>query len=47
MVTIMFERIKTWYEKGMWTKRMERDAVRKGKITPQQYEEITGEVYNE
>lgn len=41
----MFEKIKRWYEAGIWTKRMVADAVRKGKITAAQYEEITGEPY--
>ncbi len=41
----MFEKIKRWYERGMWTKRMVADAVHKGKITPAQYEEIIGEAY--
>ncbi len=44
---MMFEKIKKWYERGMWTKRMVGDAVKKGKITPAQYEEITGEEYVE
>lgn len=41
----MFEKIKAWYEKHIWTKKMVRDAVKKGKITAAEYEEITGEVY--
>lgn len=42
---MMFERIKKWYEQGLWTKAMVRNAVRKGKITAEQYEEIVGEPY--
>lgn len=42
----MFEKIKKWYEHGMWTKRMVADAVKKGKITAEQYEIIVGEPYN-
>ena len=41
----MFEKIKKWYESGMWTKRMVRNAVIKGKITEDEYTEITGEEY--
>ena len=41
----MFEKIKAWYESGLWTKAMVRNAVRKGKITAEQYELIVGEPY--
>jgi len=41
----MFEQIKKWYEEGRWTKAMVKNAVTKGKITAEQYFEITGEVY--
>lgn len=41
----MFEKIKKWYESGMWTKKMVRNAVIKGKITEEEYTEITGEAY--
>lgn len=41
----MFEIIRRNYEKGLWTKQMVVIAVRKGIITPAQYEEITGEEY--
>lgn len=42
---MMFEKIKRWYEEGLWTKAMVRNAVRKGKITAEQYEKIVGEPY--
>jgi hypothetical protein len=42
----MFEIIKRNFERGLWTKQMVTIAVKKGVITPEQYEEITGEVYN-
>ena len=41
----MFEKIKKWYESGMWTKMMVHNAVIKGKITEDEYTEITGEEY--
>ena len=41
----MFEKIKKWYDSGMWTKNMVRNAVVKGKITEEEYTEITGEEY--
>lgn len=40
-----FETIKLRYEQGLWSKPMVKMAVRKGVITPEQYEEITGEKY--
>lgn len=36
----MFEKIKKYYEKGLYTKKMVHDFVDKGKITEKQYEEI-------
>ena len=39
----MFERIKAWYEGGQWSKKRVRDAVVKGRITPEEYRLITGE----
>lgn len=41
----MFDKIKRWYDMGLWTKEMVKNAVKKGVITPEQYKEITGEVY--
>lgn len=40
-----FERIKYYYEAGLWSKPMVKMAVRKGVITKEQYAEITGETY--
>ena len=50
----MFEKIKSYYdlwvqtdgEKG-WSPKMVANAVVKGKITPEEYEEIVGEPYEE
>lgn len=42
---MMFEKIKKWYDEGLWTKAMVRNAVKKGKITEEQYFEIVGEPY--
>lgn len=45
----MFEKIRRWYEQGLWTKTQVHDAVakpvRKPLLTPEQYKEITGEEY--
>ena len=41
----MFEKIKKWYNQGLWTKEKVAQAVEKGVITAEQYEEITGEPY--
>ena len=40
-----YERIKYYYEAGLWNKTMVKMAVKKGVITKEQYQEITGEVY--
>lgn len=40
-----YEIIKKNFEKGLWTKPMVKMAVRKGVISKEQYEEITGEKY--
>lgn len=40
-----FERLKFYYEKGWATKEQLRMYVQFNVITPAQYEEITGEVY--
>lgn len=39
----MFEKIKSYYEKGYWTKEMVYNACLKGKITEEEYKEIVGE----
>ena len=41
------ERLKRWYESGLWTDKMVRTAVVKKKLTPEQYAEITGKPYEE
>lgn len=40
-----FDKIKDFYERGLWNKTMVRNAVVKGKITEDEYELITGEKY--
>nr|DAQ76838.1 MAG TPA: hypothetical protein [Caudoviricetes sp.] len=42
-----FEMIKRNYDHGLWNKKMVAVAVVKGVITPEQYQEITGEDYAE
>ena len=43
----MYNQIKEWYDQGRWSKKKVADAVVKGKITAEEYELITGEVYPE
>lgn len=43
----MYKKIKRWYAQGLWTKEMVAQAVTKGVLTPEQYEEIVGEPYPE
>lgn len=40
-----YERIKYYYEAGLWSKPMVKMAVKKGVISKDQYAEITGEAY--
>jgi uncharacterized XkdX family phage protein len=40
-----YEMIKRNYNRGLWNKQMVAMAVVKGVITPEQYQEITGETY--
>ena len=39
----MKEKIKKWYEQGLWTAEMVRNAVITGKLTEDEYREIVGE----
>lgn len=40
-----FEKIKKYYDQGLWSKERVYNMVGKGKITAEEYEEITGEAY--
>lgn len=40
-----FELVKSYYDSGFWKKKAVRNAVGKGWIRADEYEEITGEVY--
>lgn len=42
-----FKNINRFYQNGFWTKEMVGDAVRFGKISEEQYQEITSEIYSE
>lgn len=41
----MYEKIKKYYELGMWNEQRVRDAVTKKVITAEQFKEITGKDY--
>lgn len=42
-----YNKIKRYYNSGLWSKVMVRNAVVKGRITAAEYEQITGEAYND
>jgi len=42
-----FDRVKRFYDRGLWTKGMVADAVVTARITSEQYKEITGEDYED
>lgn len=41
----MYEKIKRWYDLGLWNIQQVRDAVAKDILTLEQYKQITGEPY--
>ena len=41
-----FERIKMYYETGLWDISRVKDAVKKDKISESQFKEITGQEYD-
>lgn len=41
----MFEKIKRYYDEGLWSEERVRKMVEIGKITKKQFKEITGVVY--
>lgn len=40
-----YAKVKLYYDRGVWTKEMVHNAVVKGWITEEEYEEITGEAF--
>ena len=46
MARSWFEKIKEWYP-SVWNKTMVKNAVKKGKLTVEEYAEIVGEPYDE
>lgn len=40
-----YEKVKAYYDQGLWSKSRVHDAVEKSWITPEEYELITGEAY--
>lgn len=45
MVIDWFARIQDYYDMGLWSNEWVGNAVVKGKITPDEYQTITGEAY--
>ena len=43
----MYEKIKKYYDTGLWSEERVRNMVVKGIITEEEFYEITGEFYNE
>lgn len=41
-----FEKVKKYYDKGLWNEEMVRNAVVKGWITEEEYAEIVGKNYD-
>ena len=47
MATSKFDKVKRYYDAGLWNTGRVHNAVIKGWITAEQYAEITGEDYEE
>ena len=43
----MYEKIKEYYDSGLWSEERVRNMVIKGIITEEEFYKITGEFYNE
>ena len=43
----MYEKVKSYYDTGLWSKERVRNMVVKGVITEEEFYDITGEFYNE
>ena len=43
----MYEKIKEYYDSGLWSEERVRNMVIKGVITEEEFYDITGEFYNE
>ena len=41
-----FDKVKRYYDAGLWNRTMVRNAVIKGWITAEEYQIITGEAYD-
>lgn len=47
MMSNKFEKVKSYYERGLWDISRVRNAVVKGWITAEEFFMITGEIYGE
>lgn len=45
MQSKQFEHIKELYDSGLWSRKFLKGAVRKGRITEDEYAQITGEAF--
>ena len=43
----MYEKVKSYYNTGLWSEERVRNMVIKGVITEEEFYDITGEFYNE
>ena len=46
MMSKHYNKVKKWYDMGMWGAEAVKNAVKKGWITADEYKEITGEDYD-
>ena len=43
----MYEKVKSYYDTGLWSEERVRNMVIRGVITEEEFYDITGEFYNE
>ena len=43
---MMYEKVKKWYERGLWDEARVKNAVTKGVITADEFKAITGKDYS-
>ena len=44
-MSALFNKVKKYYDMGLYTKKVVADFVKKGKLTPEEYKLITGDDY--
>ena len=46
-MSALYKKVKKYYDMGLYNDKMVADFVKKGRLTPEEYELITGQPYEE